>query len=89
MEFLGAAEYFSYEGIKAGYDEVKTEDEMYDYISTWALPNLSCSEECKNCYMFGFFLGTEIKQSGQKEKKERQEIRESAVRIRESQSGIN
>ena len=96
MIFNDVYEYFSYRGLEDGYNKVMTEEEMYDYVANWPLPNLSCRKGTEDCYIFGFLLGMEIKDSELEEREERRKkrealetIRESSVRIRESQSRID
>ena len=89
--FYGAAEYWSYLGLYDGYyrtDEVDPYEEVHTVPIHWT----ETGTECQECYLFGYFLGKEIKEDEQEEKKKKEsikEIRESSVRTRESQSRID
>jgi hypothetical protein len=59
-EFVGAAEYFAYEGLLAGFQNLMTLDEVYEYLDGFLFNN-ETTKECQNCFLNGFLLGREIK----------------------------
>ena len=64
----GATEWWTYVGLCDGYYK---EVDPYKKVQSIAIPWTKIGQECQECYLFGYFLGKEIKQSEQKEKKEK------------------
>lgn len=93
MIFNDVYEYFSYQGLEDGYNQVMSENEMYQYVTDWPLPQLSCRKGNEDCYIFGFLLGMEIKLDEQEEKAKRQNREKSgggrAVSSRGSKSEVD
>ena len=58
--FVGADEYFAYEGLMCGYNGTMTLDEVYEYLDNFIFKNETVTA-CQNCYLLGFLLGREIK----------------------------
>ena len=89
--FYGAAEYWSYLGLHDGYyrtDEV----DPYEEVHTVPLPWTETGTECQECYLFGYFLGKEIKEDEQEEKERKakaKEIVQPVIRPGESKSGFD
>lgn len=87
MTFNDVYEYFSYQGLEDGYNGVMSEDEMYEYVTNWPLPTLSCRKGTEDCYILGFLLGMEIKRDEQEEKEARQNRKKSGGRSTLSSGG--
>ena len=67
MQFNGATEYYSYQGLYDGFWNLKMESEAYDYINSMPLGNLAVTKECQNCYILGYLLGKEIRRYAKEE----------------------
>ncbi len=89
LEFRGAAEWWAYLGLHDGYYR---DVDPYEEVHAVPFPWNKVGIECQECYLFGYFLGKEIKQSEEEEKKHKEaleEIRESVVRTGESLNRID
>ncbi len=66
LSFDGAEEYWAYLGLRDGYYSLL--DTPFESIEGAVLSSERMNEKCENSYLFGFFLGVEVKVSNVLEK---------------------
>lgn len=79
MMFNGAEEYFSYQGLNDGYNDLV--DDSIEYVSNFPLQKLEMTRKCQNCYLLGHDLGKEIRRSNEQEKEDRRRTTSRSRRL--------